>query len=128
MTAPVTLDAGYFDAMYRDAADPWGFEDRWYEQRKCAISLALLPAGRYGRAFEPGCSIGVLTHLLAQRCGTLLSCDAAAVQAAAWRTRDLPQVLVEQRGIPSQVFLVPLRVVRVLRYDVKEVSHGQTRR
>ena len=104
MTAPVTLGAGYFDAMYRDAADPWGFEDRWYEQRKYAISLALLPAGRYGRAFEPGCSIGVLTHLLAQRCGTLLSCDvaAAAVQAAARRTRDLPQVLLEQREIPGQ--------------------------
>ena len=81
-----------------------GVEDRWYEQRKYAISLALLPAGRYGRAFEPGCSIGVLTHLLAQRCGTLLSCDvaAAAVQAAARRTRDLPQVLLEQREIPGQ--------------------------
>ena len=53
MTAPVTLGAGYFDAMYRDAADPWGFEDRWYERRKYAISLALFPAGRYGVADYP---------------------------------------------------------------------------
>ena len=80
--------AAYFDAMYQAAADPWGFEDRWYEQRKYAISLALLPAARYRSAFEPGCSIGVLTRMLAWRCDALLSCDvaAAAVRAAARRT------------------------------------------
>ena len=85
MTLPVTLPAAYFDAMYQAAADPWGFEDRWYEQRKYAISLAQLPAARYRSAFEPGCSVGVLTRLLASRCDTLLSCDvaAAAVRAAA---------------------------------------------
>ena len=44
MTAAVTLGTGYFDAMYQAADDPWGFESRWYEQRKYAISLALLPA------------------------------------------------------------------------------------
>jgi SAM-dependent methyltransferase len=104
MTAPATLGAGYFDAMYRAAADPWGFEDRWYERRKYAISLALLPAARYGRAFEPGCSIGVFTRMLASRCDTLLSCDlaVAAARAAARRTRDLPRVRVERREIPRQ--------------------------
>jgi SAM-dependent methyltransferase len=101
---PATLGTSYFDAMYRAAPDPWGFEDRWYERRKYAISLALLPDQRYGSAFEPGCSIGVLTALLADRCDRLLSCDgaAAAVRAAAWRTRDQPQVLVERRQIPRQ--------------------------
>ena len=49
--------------MYQAAADPWGFEDRWYEQRKYAVSLALFPAARYRSAFEPGCSIGVLTRM-----------------------------------------------------------------
>ena len=104
MTAPVTLGAGYFDAMYQAAADPWGFEEQWYEQRKYAITLALLPARRYRRAFEPGCSIGVFTRMLARRCDVLLSCDlaAAAVRAAARRTRDLPQVRVEQRDIARQ--------------------------
>jgi SAM-dependent methyltransferase len=104
MTSPVTLGAAYFDAMYQDAADPWGFEERWYEQRKYAISLAQLPARRYRSAFEPGCSIGVFTRMLARRCDALLSCDvaAAAVQAAARRTGDLPQVRVEQREIPGQ--------------------------
>ena len=78
MTIPVTLPPAYFDAMYQGAADPWGFEDRWYEQRKYAVSLALLPAARYRSAFEPGCSIGVLTRMLAGRCDELLSCDVAA--------------------------------------------------
>jgi SAM-dependent methyltransferase len=104
MTAPATLPAAYFDAMYQAAADPWGFEDRWYEQRKYAISLAQLPAVRYCSAFEPGCSVGVLTRMLAARCDALLSCDvaAAAVRAAARRTAGLAHIRVEQRDIPRQ--------------------------
>jgi len=104
LTAPVTLPGGYFDAMYEAASDPWGFQDRWYEQRKYAISLAQLPERRYRNAFEPGCSIGVLTAMLAGRCDRLLSCDVAeaAVRAAARRTRDLPQVRVERRQLPRQ--------------------------
>jgi SAM-dependent methyltransferase len=100
----VTLGAGYFDAMYAADPDPWGFEERWYEQRKYAISLAQLPDRRYASAFEPGCSIGVLTAMLAGRCDRVLACDVAggAVQAAARRTRDLPHVRVERRSIPAQ--------------------------
>lgn len=101
---PETLGAGYFDDMYAAAADPWGFEERWYERRKHAISLAMLPRERYRAAFEPGCSIGVFTRMLAPRCDALLACDlaAAAAAAAASRTADLPQVLVERRDIPGQ--------------------------
>jgi trans-aconitate methyltransferase len=99
-----TLGAGYFDDMYAAAADPWGFEERWYERRKYAISLAMLPRERYRAAFEPGCSVGVFTRMLASRCGSLLACDlaAAAVKATAARTADLPQVQVEQRDIAGQ--------------------------
>jgi SAM-dependent methyltransferase len=101
---PGTLDAGYFDAMYKAAPDPWGFENRWYEQRKYAISLAQLPVRRYRRAFEPGCSVGVLTEMLARRCDHVLACDvaAAAVRTAASRTQGLPHVVVEQRALPRQ--------------------------
>ena len=104
MTAPVTLGPDYFDAMYSAAGDPWGFEERWYERRKYAISLAQLPAERYHRAFEPGCSIGVFTRLLAQRCDAVLACDLAeaAVQAATRRNQDQPQVRVERRDLPGQ--------------------------
>ena len=98
-----TVDAAYFDGMYDASPDPWGFSTRWYEARKYAISAAMLPAARYDRAFEPGCSIGVLTAMLAPRCGALLSCDvsAAAVRAAAERTASLPQVRVERRRLPD---------------------------
>jgi SAM-dependent methyltransferase len=103
-TPPETLGAGYFDGMYSAAADPWGFEERWYERRKYAIALAMLPRERYRAAFEPGCSVGVFSRMLAPRCDALLSCDlaAAAVKAAAARTPDLRQVRVEQRDIPRQ--------------------------
>ncbi|MGH3190180.1 MAG: SAM-dependent methyltransferase [Streptosporangiaceae bacterium] len=104
MTTPATVGAGYFEDMYRVASDPWGFEDRWYEQRKYAISVAQLPESRYRSAFEPGCSVGVLTRMLARRCDRLLSCDLAeaAVRAAARRTADMPHVRVERRQIPGQ--------------------------
>jgi trans-aconitate methyltransferase len=98
----MTLGPGYFDEMYAVSPDPWEFESRWYEARKYAISLALLPIGHYGDAFEPGCSIGVLTELLAPRCDRLLSCDvaAAAVRAAAIRTAPWRNVRVQRRVIP----------------------------
>lgn len=104
LTSRATLGASYFDAMYQAADDPWGFESRWYERRKYAISAAMLPARRYQDGFEAGCSIGVLTRKLAERCDRLLSCDLArpAVLAARRRVADLPQVRVEQRSIPAQ--------------------------
>ena len=99
----MTLAPGYFEELYASSADPWGLASRWYETRKYAISLALLPSARYADAFEPGCSIGVLTQQLAVRCDRLLSCDAAqaAVAAASARTAALDQVRVEKRVIPQ---------------------------
>ena len=98
----VILEPAYFDQMYAVSDDPWGFTSRWYERRKYAITLAMLPAERYRDAFEPGCSIGVMTQQLGERCDRLLSCDLseAAVQAAARRTSGQPGVRVEQRVLP----------------------------
>jgi SAM-dependent methyltransferase len=98
-----TLDRGHFDGLYEQSADPYGFTSRWYETRKYAVSMAMLPWPRYRRAFEPGCSIGVLTAQLAERCDALLSWDgsAAAVAAARARTAQFPQVTVEQRLVPA---------------------------
>ena len=72
----MSLDTGYFDQMYAAAPDPWGLSTRWYEARKYALTLALLPEPRYRDAFEPGCSVGVLTGMLAARCGQVLACMA----------------------------------------------------
>ena len=64
------LSTRYFDRMYSESPDPWQLGGRWYEQRKYAITLALLPYARYRHAFEPGCSIGVLTERLARAATT----------------------------------------------------------
>jgi SAM-dependent methyltransferase len=100
----VTLGPGYFREVYAAAADPYGLTDRWYETRKYAVTVAMLPRQRYKSAFEPGCSVGVLTARLAERCDTLLACDPVpdAVEATRARTADLPGVYVEQRAIPAQ--------------------------
>jgi SAM-dependent methyltransferase len=97
------LEPAYFDQMYAESADPWGFTSRWYEKRKYALTLAMLPRERYDDAFEPGCSIGVMTEQLARRCTRLLSCDVApaAVTAAKARTDGQPGVRVEQRVLPG---------------------------
>ena len=98
-----TLGAGHFDELYENSADPYSFTSRWYERRKYAVSLALLPWARYRSGFEPGCSIGELTALLAPRCQALLSCDgaAAAVATARDRTAEFSQVKVERRTVPG---------------------------
>jgi SAM-dependent methyltransferase len=98
----MTLDTGHFRERYAASPDPYGLAERWYEARKYALSVALLPRERYGTAFEPGCSIGVLTAMLARRCDSLLACDAVpeAAASAQARTAGLPSVRVEQRAIP----------------------------
>ena len=100
----MTIDAGYFRDRYAASPDPWGLAERWYETRKYAVSLALLPRPRYRAAFEPGCSIGVLTTRLAPRCDSLLACDAIpdAVTSAKARTADLPGVRIERRLVPGE--------------------------
>jgi SAM-dependent methyltransferase len=99
----MTVCPSYFDGMYAGSPDPWGFTSRWYEARKYAITVAMLPRARYRDAFEPGCSIGVLSDLLAPRCGSLLCCDIApaAVKAAAERTAAHGHVAVQQRTLPA---------------------------
>ncbi len=65
----------YFRGMYDGSPDPWGFDDRWYERRKFAVTMACLPRPRYQRGLEPGCSNGALTEQLARRCDELIAFD-----------------------------------------------------
>ncbi|MFB1295842.1 SAM-dependent methyltransferase [Mycobacterium sp. pW049] len=81
------LPDSFFDNMYAEAADPWQLESRWYEQRKYAITTALLPFPRYRRAFEPGCSVGVLTEKLAGRCDHVVSTDVSVAALDATHRR-----------------------------------------
>lgn len=92
----------YFESMYADSDDPWGFDDRWYERRKYAVTLAALPRPRFRRAVEPGCANGALTELLADRCDTLHSFDfaSAAVERAQLRLAPQPHVSVLEAPFP----------------------------
>jgi cyclopropane fatty-acyl-phospholipid synthase-like methyltransferase len=84
------LPNAYFDRMYEASADPWQLQERWYEQRKFAITLALLPLPRFRHAFEPGCSVGVLTEKLAGRCDRVTATDLvpAALEATGRRLKQ----------------------------------------
>ena len=96
--------AAYFEQLYSDSADPWSLSERWYVQRKYDHTLAALPQRRYRSAFEPGCSVGVLTTALAERCDSLLATDrvAAAAELTAARTRHLPHVTARQLAVPDE--------------------------
>jgi SAM-dependent methyltransferase len=104
VTSRGSLSSGYFDQMYADAPDPWDFTGRWYEERKRGITMASLPRARFRQAFEPGCSIGLLSEQLAARSDSLLASDVslAAVEAARQRLRGLRATQVEQLRVPEQ--------------------------
>ncbi len=98
-----TLPIGRFEADYARDPDPWGLASRWYEARKYALTLAALPEARYRRAFEPGCSIGVLTAGLAERCDYLLAADGveAALDQARTRVERLGHVDTARLIVPQ---------------------------
>lgn len=99
-----SLPQRFFDDFYGDAVDPWGFSTRWYEQRKRDLTMASLPRRRFASAFEPGCSIGVLTAELALRCDQLLATDISEqpLGRARQRLSDAPHVRFEQLSTPQQ--------------------------
>jgi predicted TPR repeat methyltransferase len=80
-------DRQHFEALFDQHADPWGTRTRWYEARKRALTLAMLPQARVARACEPGCGAGELSAALAERCDALLATDASAAAVGRARTR-----------------------------------------
>lgn len=105
MTAPDDPGLGpeFFRRMYADSDDPWGFRTRAYEVRKRAITMACLPQERFGSAFEPGCSVGMLTEQLAGRCDRLLATDVVPEIVAVARAQVAahPHVTVEVGAVPQ---------------------------
>ncbi len=93
-----TLTREFFDDFYAGKTDPWGFETRWYEQRKRALTMASLPRERFANALELGCSIGVLSAELAPRCDALLATEIAPqpLEIARQRLAQFPHVSLRQ--------------------------------
>lgn len=99
-----SLQPDYFENIYAQAEDPWGFASREYELHKYLDTLMHLPRPRYRSAFEPGCSIGVLSGMLAARVDNLLSVDVSekALKKARLRNADKENVDFKFMQFPSQ--------------------------
>ena len=100
----MTLQRAHLEARYAADPDPWDFETSAYEHAKYERTLAALGDRHFGRAFEAGCSIGVFTAMLAERCDELLAVDIAqtAVDAARERLAAHDHVRVERRTLPGE--------------------------
>ena len=83
-----SLDRTHFDQLYAAKPDPWRYATSSYEAAKYAATLSALPRPRYGTALEVGCSIGVMTALLARRCDDLLALEPAEAALAEARRRN----------------------------------------
>jgi 2-polyprenyl-3-methyl-5-hydroxy-6-metoxy-1,4-benzoquinol methylase len=93
-----------FEDIYATSSDPYGYTFRDYERQKRSVTLAALSRDRYMNAFEIGCSIGVLTRLLGERCDTLLSVDIVerALQQAKQRCAAERNVRFARMRVPDE--------------------------
>ncbi len=138
-----SLSPAYFDALYARDVDPWRFASSDYERAKYQATLDVLPAPQVSRAFEIGCSIGVLTRRLAARCDSLLAVDVAeaALVQARGRCAGLERVAIRRMRVPEEwpagsfdlilisevlYYLSPADVVRTARRTRGSLCRGGT--
>lgn len=105
MVAEIARRRSHFDSLYAGSPDPWSYATSVYEQDKYAATLDALLKEHYASALEVGCSIGVLTRLLAARCGRLFATDISplALEHARTRCADLPHVEFACMAFPQEV-------------------------
>jgi SAM-dependent methyltransferase len=65
----------HFERLYEEEIDPWRFRDSDYEADKYQKTIDALPPGTFSLCLELGCSIGVLTRLLAEKCDRIIAID-----------------------------------------------------
>jgi predicted TPR repeat methyltransferase len=133
LTATGSLAPDYFSQVYAAHEDPWDFQHSSYEAEKYSASLAALPRRHYRSGLELGCSIGVFTRQLAERCGTLLAVDVSerAIGRARARCADAPRVVFEQRDVtqtcPSGPFDVIVASEIGYYWSQSDLEHLRTR-
>ena len=86
-SALIACSAKAFERRYLADSDPWNFATSAYEQSRYRLTLACLSRTRYNRAFEPGCSVGVLTEKLAERCDEVVATDVSPTALSRARQR-----------------------------------------
>jgi 2-polyprenyl-3-methyl-5-hydroxy-6-metoxy-1,4-benzoquinol methylase len=103
MTLRGATSAAHFEALYARSADPWAFETSRYEGQKHRATLAILPRRRFASGLETGCSIGVLTGPLAERCKALVALDVSdtALRRARQRCEGRSHIDFRQTAIPA---------------------------
>ena len=127
------LDRDYFEDLYAESTDPWGFETSAYERKKYERTLESLGERRFRRALEAGSSIGVFTAMLAPRCDELLAVDTSekAVEIARERLAEQSHVRVERRTLPDEMPEGPFDLIvasEVLYYWPRDVVLEALRR
>jgi SAM-dependent methyltransferase len=129
------LDRKYFENLYGQSPDPWGFETSAYEHNKYERTLEVLRdrQGSYRNALEVGCSIGVFTAMLAPLCDKLWAVDISekAIATARERLATFPHVRVERRRLPEETPKGPFDLIiasEVLYYWPERVMLAALRR
>jgi hypothetical protein len=96
--------ASHFQRLYQANPDPWGFNTSRYEQAKYRHTEKALERRRFTSGLEVGCSIGILTRMLAPQCARLLATDIVEdpLPDARARCADQPHVRFERMQVPMQ--------------------------
>jgi protein-L-isoaspartate O-methyltransferase len=95
----------FFEMKYRADVDPWKFASSTYELGRYETTIRALGGRRFARAFEPGCSIGVLTERLAKICDRVEAMDISltAVRQAQERCRAYRNVTIGTGALPEAI-------------------------
>jgi protein-L-isoaspartate O-methyltransferase len=101
------LTAAEFEQRYRSDPDPWGYTTSDYERRKYETTLAACGPGPFAAALELGSSIGVFSALLAPRCRSLVTVDAAPTAV-----RDARRRLAAYESVTTIVGAIPEAIPR----------------
>lgn len=123
----MSVDPATFERMYRDEEDPWGFGTSSYEAAKYDGTIAGLGDRRFRRGLELGCSIGVLTARLAERCDGLVALDTSATAVERARERVGDDVDLRVATLPAELPAGPFDLVvasEVLYYFARDVLDG----
>ncbi len=101
MTHVSTTSAAFFEEKYRSQGDPWNFAGDAYENARYRSILRALAGKHFHAAFEPGCSIGILTRMLAAVADFVRACDFSESAVAASRTQcaDVPNVTITCKAL-----------------------------
>jgi 2-polyprenyl-3-methyl-5-hydroxy-6-metoxy-1,4-benzoquinol methylase len=96
--------ASHFQRLYRSNPDPWAFQTSAYEHAKYRDTVAALGGRNFASGLEVGCSIGILTRMLAPHCARLLGVDIVEdpLPAARAHCADQPRVRFARMRVPAE--------------------------